>query len=41
MGDAGLASVTFRDLPKVVKPKDILFLNDGLIQLEVKEVSGA
>ena len=40
-GDAGLASVTFKELPKVVKPGNILFLNDGLIQLEVESISGA
>jgi pyruvate kinase len=34
-GDEKGASVTFPRLPEVVKPKDTLFLNDGLIQLEV------
>ncbi|OGP62063.1 MAG: pyruvate kinase, partial [Deltaproteobacteria bacterium RBG_13_47_9] len=34
-GDAKGVSVTFPRLPEVVKPKDTLFLNDGLIQLEV------
>ena len=34
-GDEKGASVTFPHLPEVVKPKDTLFLNDGLIQLEV------
>jgi len=41
IGDGSLASVTFRELPRVVKPGNILFLNDGLIQLEVEGVSGA
>jgi pyruvate kinase len=40
-GDSTLASVTFKDLPKVVKPGNTLFLNDGLIQLEVTGVAGA
>ncbi len=31
-------SVTFDRLPDVVKPNDILFLNDGIIQLEVEKV---
>ena len=35
IGDANGVSVTFPRLPEVVKPKDTLFLNDGLIQLEV------
>ncbi|MBI5582183.1 MAG: pyruvate kinase [Deltaproteobacteria bacterium] len=39
-GDAGRASTTFQRLPQVVKPGDTLYLNDGLIQLEVREVSG-
>ena len=39
-GNAGLASVTFKELPKVVKPGNILFLNDGLIQIEVEKVTG-
>jgi pyruvate kinase len=39
-GHAGLASVTFSRLPDAVKPGDTLFLNDGLIQLEVVSVSG-
>lgn len=33
-------SVSFKDLPKVVKPGDRLFLNDGLVQLTVEHVSG-
>lgn len=34
-GDAKEVSVTFPHLPEVVNPGDTLFLNDGLIQLEV------
>ncbi len=34
-GDDSRVSVTFEPLPKVVGPGDTLFLNDGLIQLEV------
>src|SRR5262249_6747535 len=40
-GDAERVSVTFSRLPKVVKPGDQLFLNDGLVQLTVEHVSGA
>jgi pyruvate kinase len=39
-GDANHVSVTFERLPKAVKPGDILFLNDGFIQLEVVKVDG-
>jgi pyruvate kinase len=37
-GDARRVSVTFSQLPQVVKAGDTLFLNDGLIQLEVTDV---
>ena len=40
VGDVGRASVTFSKLPQAVRPGDILFLNDGLIQLEVVKVEG-
>ncbi len=40
VGDAGRASMTFARLPQVVKPGDKLFLNDGIIQLEVERVDG-
>ncbi|MGO9951283.1 MAG: pyruvate kinase [Dissulfurispiraceae bacterium] len=40
-GDRNRASVTFDRLPQVVKPGDILYLNDGLIQLEVSHSEGA
>jgi pyruvate kinase len=33
-------SVTFDRLPAVVKPGDTLFLNDGLVQAEITEVTG-
>ena len=39
-GDAGGASVTFERLPRVVRKGDQLYLNDGLIQLEVESVAG-
>jgi pyruvate kinase len=39
-GDEHRASVTFARLPQAVKKGDALFLNDGLIQLEVLEVEG-
>jgi pyruvate kinase len=40
VGDASKASVTFKRLPHAVKPGDELFLNDGIIQIDVKEVRG-
>jgi pyruvate kinase len=40
VGDAGRASMTFETLSKVVKPGDRLFLNDGIIQLQVERVEG-
>lgn len=40
VGDAGQASMTFDRLPQVVKPGDKLFLNDGIIQLDVERVDG-
>lgn len=40
VGDVSGASVNFGRLPEVVRPGDTLFLNDGLIQLEVARVSG-
>lgn len=39
-GDSKRAGMTFRSLPKVVKPGDRLFLNDGLVQLVVERVTG-
>jgi pyruvate kinase len=41
VGDRERVSVSFPDLPRVAKPGDILFLNDGLIQLEVVRVEGS
>lgn len=40
VGNAQRVSMSFDPLPRVVKPGDRLFLNDGLIQLEVESVSG-
>ncbi len=39
-GDASRASVTFPQLPRVVKPGDTLLVSDGLLQLEVVNVQG-
>jgi pyruvate kinase len=39
-GDAHRVSMTFEDLPRVVKPGNRLFLNDGLSQLIVESVAG-
>jgi pyruvate kinase len=38
-GDARRVSMTFEPLPRVVKPGDTLYLNDGLIRLEVVEAA--
>lgn len=40
MGTADRVSVSFAKLAKVVKPGETLYLNDGLIQLEVEYVTG-
>jgi pyruvate kinase len=40
VGDAGRVSVSFSRLPQAVKPGDRLYLNDGLVQLEVTGVVG-
>ena len=40
VGDGQRVSVSFARLPQVVKPGDILSLNDGYIQLEVSKVTG-
>ena len=40
IGDRQCAFVSFPRLPAVVKPGDTLFLNDGIIQLEVVTVEG-
>ena len=39
-GDSTRAFVSFPRLPRVVKPGDDLFVNDGLVQLQVEAVSG-
>ena len=39
-GDRGRVSVSFKRLPQAVKPRDTLFLNDGIIQVEVLSVTG-
>ncbi|MCE5334128.1 MAG: pyruvate kinase [Desulfobacteraceae bacterium] len=38
VGDEEKVSVTFTELPRAVKPGDILYLNDGLIQVDVERV---
>jgi pyruvate kinase len=40
VGDAQRASTSFDRLPRVVKPSDKIFLNDGLVQLVVERVVG-
>ena len=39
-GTSERVSVTFKQIPRVVKPDDILFLNDGQIQLRVEAIEG-
>ncbi|MEI7936806.1 MAG: pyruvate kinase [Verrucomicrobiota bacterium] len=41
VGNAQRVSMSFERLPLVVKPGDLLFLNDGLVQLVVERVAGA
>jgi pyruvate kinase len=41
VGNAARASISFERLPQVVNVGDRLFLNDGLVQLEVTGVAGA
>lgn len=38
-GDSSIVSVTYKDLPKVVKQGDRILLNDGFIELEVESVT--
>src|SRR5438094_3877616 len=40
VGNARRVSTTFQQLPHVVKPRDRIFLNDGLVQLVVDRVAG-
>jgi len=40
VGDWSRVSVTLPELPQAVRPGDILFLNDGLIQLKVLKTDG-
>jgi pyruvate kinase len=40
VGDARRVSMSFEPLPRVVKPGNRLFLNDGLVQLVVDRVTG-
>lgn len=38
LGDNNCASMSFEELPEVVKPGNSIFLNDGFIELEVEQV---
>src|SRR5436190_10504176 len=40
VGNAERASTTFQQLPRVVKSRDRIFLNDGIVQLVVDRVAG-
>lgn len=39
-GNGERVSVSFKQIPRVVKPDDILFLNDGQNQLRVEAIEG-
>lgn len=39
-GEAGKVPVNFSRLPEVVKPGDIVYLNDGFIQLQATDIKG-
>jgi pyruvate kinase len=41
IGNKGCVSVSMKQLPNALKKGDILFLNDGLIQISVEEIEGA
>ncbi|PLX49782.1 MAG: pyruvate kinase [Desulfobulbaceae bacterium] len=40
VGSRARLSVSFAQLPAVVRPGNVLFLNDGIVQLEVRRVAG-
>ena len=40
MGDGGRAGLDYKELPRDVKPGDVLLLDDGKIVLDVKDVRG-
>jgi pyruvate kinase len=40
LGNEERVSVSFSRLPRAVSPGDMLFLNDGYVQLEVREIRG-
>ena len=40
MGDSGRAGLDYKDLPRDVKPGDVLLLDDGRIKLDVEQVRG-
>jgi pyruvate kinase len=40
MGDAGRVGLDYKELPRDVKPGDVLLLDDGKIVLDVREVRG-
>jgi pyruvate kinase len=39
LGDRNRVGVSFARLPQIVKPDDLIFLNDGYVQLKVREVA--
>lgn len=39
-GTSERVSVTLKELPRAVRPDDVVFINDGLIQVQVEEVEG-
>jgi pyruvate kinase len=41
LGNAERAGLDYKDLPKDVRPGDVLLLNDGMLVLDVEQVAGA
>ncbi|MDR3089899.1 MAG: pyruvate kinase [Desulfobulbaceae bacterium] len=40
VGNQEIVSVSLKELPQAVKPGDILFLNDGLVQVQAEKIEG-
>ena len=40
IGNGELVSVTLKELPQAVQPGDLIFINDGLIQVKVERIEG-
>ncbi|MFQ5975614.1 MAG: pyruvate kinase [Candidatus Hydrothermarchaeales archaeon] len=40
IGDKNLIPISYKGLPQDVNPEDLIFINDGLIKLQIKRVEG-